>query len=250
MMKDIIKITSLTNSHIKELALLNNPKVRKQEARALVEGVHLVNEAKTLGILEEVLICDEADYIEGIPNYLVTADIIKKLSSTITPQNILGVARIVDKEIDFGDTILVLDGVSDPGNFGTIVRTAKAFNVSSIIVSSGSIDIYNEKVIRATQGAIFKMPIVKMDITSAISLLKEHGYLVIATSLKDAVDIEDIKVVDKYALIVGNEANGISEKSTRLSDKRVKIQMQGDMESLNVAVASAISLYTLNNKRK
>ena len=127
MMKDIIKITSLTNSHIKDLAFLSNSKVRKEKAKALVEGAHLVNEAKDLGILDEVLICDEADYIEGVTNYLVTADIIKKLSTTATPQNILGVARIVDKEIKFGDTILVLDGVSDPGNFGTIVRTAVKF---------------------------------------------------------------------------------------------------------------------------
>ena len=96
-------------------------------------------------------ICDEANYIEGVNNILVTSDIIKKLSTTTTPQNILGVAKILDKEIDFGDTILVLDGVSDPGNLGTIIRTAKAFNVSSIILSSGSIDIYNEKVIRPSR---------------------------------------------------------------------------------------------------
>lgn len=244
------KITSLTNAHIKELALLKNAKERKEQKKVLVEGAHLVDEAHKLKILEEVLICDEANYIEGVNNILVTSDIIKKLSTTTTPQNILGVAKILDKEIDFGDTILVLDGVSDPGNLGTIIRTAKAFNVSSIILSSGSIDIYNEKVIRATQGAIFKMPIVKMDIKDAIALLKQKGYQVFATSLKDATDIENIKVVDKYAIILGNEANGVSSDAIMLSDKKIKIQMDGDMESLNVAIACAICLYTLNNKRK
>lgn len=248
-MKDLIKITSLTNNHIKELAQLSNSKVRNERQKVLVEGLHLVREAKDLNILEEVLICDENDYIEGITNYLVTSDIIKKLSTTTTPQNILGVARIEKKDINFGDTILILDGVSDPGNFGTIIRTAKAFNVSSIVVSNGSIDIYNEKVIRATQGAIFKIPIVKMDIKDAINLFKEKNYLVLSTTLDEAIDIEDIKKINKYVLIVGNEANGISSDAYNLSDERIKIQMPGDMESLNVAVACGISLYTLNNKR-
>lgn len=249
-MKNLLKITSLANAHIKELALLNSAKERKLKGRVLVEGAHLVNEARKLGILEEVLICSEADYINGVSNILVTSDIIKKLSTTTTPQNILGVAKVKEKDIVLSDTILILDGVSDPGNFGTIVRTAKAFDVASIIVSNGSIDIYNEKVIRATQGAIFKMPIVKMEILDAIKLLKDKGYKIYSTALKDAIDIEEVRDVDKYALIVGNEANGVSDEAIKLSDQVLKIQMQGDMESLNVAIASAICIYTLNNKRK
>ena len=248
-MKDITKITSLTNNHIKELAKLADSKERQKRGEVLVEGAHLVKEAYDLGILKEVLIVDEKDYLDGITNILVTSEIIKKLSTTSTPQDILGVAKIEEKQIVYGDTILILDGVSDPGNFGTIVRSAKAFSVSSIVVCGG-IDIYNEKVVRATQGAIFKMPIVKMDLIDAINLLKDKGYTILTTALKGATDIELVGDINKYALIVGNEAKGVSSDSIKLADKLVKIQMSDDVESLNVAIATAVCIYTLNNKRK
>lgn len=248
-MKEFTKITSITNSHIKELAKLKEAKERQKRSEVLVEGIHLVKEASDLGILKEVLIVNEDDYLEGVTNILVTSEIIKKLSTTLTPQGVIGVAKIEEKQIEYGDTILILDGVSDPGNFGTIVRSAKAFNVSSIIVAGG-IDIYNEKVVRATQGAIFKMPIVKMELTKAISLLKDKGYLVYTTALKNASDLEDIESVDKYALIVGNEAKGVSREAIDLCDKVIKIKMNECVESLNVAIACAICIYTLNNKRK
>ena len=248
-MKDFVKITSLTNSHIKELAKLTDSKERIKRGEVLVEGAHLVKEAYNLNILKEVLVVDETDFLEGVTNTLVTSEIIKKLSTTSTPQDILGVAKIEAKEITLGDTILILDGVSDPGNFGTIVRSAKAFNVSSIIVAGG-IDIYNEKVVRATQGAIFKMPIIKMNLKEAINLLKDKGYLIYTTALKQAIDLEEIKVVNKYALIVGNEAKGVSDDAIKYSDKVIKIKMNENVESLNVAVATAICIYTLNNKRK
>ena len=248
-MVNITKITSLNNFHIKELAKLTDSKERIKRGEVLVEGAHLVKEAYNLNILKEVLIVDEADFLEGVTNILVTSEIIKKLSTTSTPQGVLGVAKIEAKEITLGDTILILDGVSDPGNFGTIVRSAKAFNVSSIIVAGG-IDIYNEKVVRATQGAIFKMPIIKMDLKEAITLLKDKGYLIYTTALKQAIDLEEIKVVNKYALIVGNEAKGVSDDAIKYSDKVIKIKMNENVESLNVAIATAICIYTLNNKRK
>ena len=248
-MIELLKITSLTNAHIKELAKLYDNKERNKRGLVLVEGLHLVKEAYELGILSEVLIVNEEDALDGVTNILVTSDIIKKLSSTSTPQAILGVARIENKKLVYGNTILILDGVSDPGNFGTIVRTATALGVASIIVDGG-IDIYNEKVVRATQGAIFKMPIVKMDLKEAILDLKKKGYLVLATSLRDAIDLEDIKEVNKYALILGNEAKGVSSDALALCDKAIKIKMDGDMESLNVAIAGAICLYSLNSKRK
>ena len=244
------KITSINNSHIKELALLKQPKYRKEKNLVLVEGKHLVNEARDANVLEEVLIVNESDYITGVNNILVTNDIINKLSTTSTPQDILGVARIKPKEIVYGDIVLLLDNISDPGNLGTIIRTAMAFNVSSIILSEASIDIYNEKVIRATQGAIFKIPILKMDLVAAINDLKNKGYKVYATALKDAISLSDVMVNDKYALILGNEANGIRKEIIDLSDESIKIEMDGNMESLNVAIANAICLYTLNNKRK
>lgn len=248
-MIELLRITSLNNAHIKELAKLYDNKERNKRGLVLVEGLHLVKEAYQLGILSEVLMVNEEDALDGVTNILVTSDIIKKLSSTSTPQQVLGVAKIENKKLVYGNTILILDGVSDPGNFGTIVRTATALGVASIIVAGG-IDIYNEKVVRATQGAIFKMPIVKMDLKEAINDLKQKDYLVLATSLRDASDLEDIKEINKYALILGNEAKGVSSDALSLCDKAIKIKMDGDMESLNVAIAGAICLYSLNNKRK
>lgn len=249
-MKDIIKITSLSNAHIKELAKLDNAKSRDELGKVLVEGKHLVKEAYALGILCEVLFTSSDDYLESVDNYLVSEEIIKKLSHTTTPQGIIGVAKIKEKEIIYGDSLLLLDGVSDPGNLGTIIRTAKAFGVSSIILSEGSIDIYNDKVIRATQGQIFKMPIVKTNLKKVITELKNKGYVVYATSLKDAIDLEEVKEVNKYALVLGNEANGVSSEIIDLCDCSLKIKMEEDVESLNVAIAGAVCLYSLNNKRK
>lgn len=243
-------ITSASNQHIKDLVALKNVKERNRVGKVLIEGAHLVDEAYKDGILDEVLLVNKNIFYKGVKNTYVTGEIIKKISTTNTPQLILGVALIKQKKIEFGKTILILDGVSDPGNLGTIIRTAKAFEVASIILSNDCVDIYNEKVIRATQGAVFKMPIVKANLIEVIPFLKEQGYKVYATCLKDAIDIEEVKEVSQYALVLGNEANGVSKEVIALCDKALKIKMNQEVESLNVAIAGAICLYSLNQKRK
>lgn len=239
-------ITSPTNPFIKDLMKLYDSGERKQKNKFLVEGYHLVNEAKQAGVLDIVLISNEDDFIDGVTNILVTNDIINKLSKTKTPQGIMGVCNIKTNQVITGSKFLLLDNVSDPGNLGTIIRTALGFNIDSIIISPDSVDIYNDKVIRSTQGALFKIPIIEMDIISAINKLKQDNIYIIGSSLNNSVSLKTLNKVDKYAIILGNEAQGITAEVLSNTDINVKIEINEQLESLNVAIAGAILLFYLS----
>lgn len=239
-------ITSPTNPFIKDLMKLYDSGERKQKNKFLVEGYHLVNEAKQAGVLDIVLISNEDDFIDGVTNILVTNDIINKLSKTKTPQGIMGVCNIKKNQVITGSKFLLLDNVSDPGNLGTIIRTALGFNIDSIIISPDSVDIYNDKVIRSTQGALFKIPIIEMDIISAINKLKQDNIYIIGSSLNNSVSLKTLNKVDKYAIILGNEAQGITAEVLSNTDINVKIEINEQLESLNVAIAGAILLFYLS----
>ena len=144
---------------------------------------------------------------------------------------------------------MICDGVSDPGNLGTIIRSSLAFNVDFIILSKGSVDIYNDKVIRGSQGAILKMPIIYADIKETILNLKENGIKVLASTLaSDSINLKNVNPSKRFALIVGNEGQGISKDSFSLSDERIKIKHSQNIDSLNVGVATSIMLYYLDFK--
>ncbi|MFA5542481.1 MAG: RNA methyltransferase [Bacilli bacterium] len=235
----MIKITSLSNNIIKDLAKLSDKKYRQINKQFLVEGYHLINEANKINRLNTVLITKEEDYIDGVNNILVTNEIIKKITNTISPQGIVGVCDMVESSIS-GDRFLILDNISDPGNMGTLIRSALGFNIDTVIVSDDSVDIYNDKVIRSTQGAIFNINIVICDISKAIDELKENNVMIIGTSLKSSKYLNDINRVNKYAIILGNEASGIKEEVLNKTDFNVKIKINSKLESLNVAIAGGI----------
>lgn len=235
----MVEITSLSNSVIKDVAKLNEKKNRIINKQFLVEGYHLVNEAKLVNALNTVLITKKEDYISGVKNILVTEDIIKKISSTVSPQGIIGVCDVLEKDF-FGDRFLILDNIQDPGNMGTLIRSALGFNIDTIIVSSDSVDIYNDKVIRSTQGAIFNMNIVVGDIAGYIDLLKKMGVTIFGTSLDSSIYLNDVNIVSKYAIILGNEANGIKKEILDKTDLNIKIKINEKLESLNVAIAGAV----------
>lgn len=240
-------ITSVLNSKIKKYVTLKNRKNRYQEKLFLVEGMHLCMEANKCGILEDVLLLKdnelEFSYNKEI-NY-VTENVMRKLSSLTNVPNVIGICKLLDNEKITGNKILLLDDISDPGNLGTIIRSAKAFNVDTIVLSPNSVDIYNDKVLRGTQGMIFKMNIVYNDLASVINNLKKKDYVILGTDVKTGVDVHNIKY-DKFALIMGNEGRGVSENIKNLCDKNIYIKMNKDCESLNVAVATSIILYELN----
>lgn len=236
------KITSVNNELIKELSKLKQKKYRDERKEFLVEGYHLVEEARQF--LKLVLIVDEKDEVKGVENILVTEDVIKKLSSTITPQNIIGVCRYFsDEDVRYSGKIILLDNLQDPGNIGTIIRSSLGFNVDLVVLSKGSCDIYNDKLIRSTQGALFKVRVIEEDLVDAIKKIKASGVKVFGTSLQNGTPLEKIEKVNNYALILGNEGNGVRKELLEITDKNIYIEIDERLESLNVSVASGIIMH-------
>lgn len=239
-------ISSVNNQYIKDLSLLKNKKNRIQENKYIIEGYHLVEEAYKAGVLKEILTTDE-NITFDIPTILVTDAIISKLSSTKEPQGIIGIAEMKKPLWESYSKYLILDDVSDPGNLGTIIRSSAALGIEAIIVSLDTVDEYNDKVLRATQGAIFKIPIFRMNLSDAILKLKQDNVKIIATSLQNSLDLKTIKKPKKFGIILGNEAKGVHPEYLDLADEIVRIEMQNDVESLNVAMSAGIIIYYLMN---
>src|SRR5699024_7948525 len=143
--------------------------------------------------------------------------------------------------------LLLVDAIQDPGNLGTIIRTADAVGMSQIILGTGTVDVYNDKVIRASQGSIFHIPIKQAPLLNIIKELKRSNYTIWASALQNAINYRDAEREKKIALIVGNEGAGISEKILKEADKVVKIPIYGQAESLNVSVAAGILMYQMRN---
>ena len=240
-------ITSVDNKKIKKYTSLKSSKGRKDEGLFLVEGAHMCYEANKNGLLVDLLVLENTEISFNYAGEItyVTSNVLKKVSSLTNPNNVIGVCRIIENKEIIGNHILILDNVSDPGNIGTIIRSSKAFNIDTIILSTNSVDIYNDKVLRSTQGMIFNMNIVYGDLLEIIPRLRDNGYLILGTNVVDGTDVRNIKT-NKYALIMGNEGNGVSDEIQAMCDKNLFIKMNSDCESLNVAVATSILLYELD----
>lgn len=242
------KITSVNNEYIKELVRLHEKKHRDRQQRFLVEGYHLLLEAKDL--LERVLIVDEKDEVIGVKNILVTNEIINKVGFTKTPQPIIGVCRYFPKYTLTGERFLLLDRLQDPGNIGTLVRSAVGFDIDMVVLSDDSVDLYNDKFIRATQGALFKTKVIVAQLEKVVGELKKQKIKIIGTSLEASKDLEEIAGEKKYAIILGNEASGVSKNLLEMTDVNVKIKINPTLESLNVGVAGGIIMHYLAMKSK
>lgn len=240
-------ITSVDNKKIKKYTSLKSSKGRKDEGLFLVEGAHMCYEANKNGLLVDLLVLENTEISFNYASEItyVTSNVLKKVSSLTNPNNVIGVCRIIENKEIIGNHILILDDVSDPGNIGTIIRSSKAFNIDTIILSTNSVNIYNDKVLRSTQGMIFNMNIVYGDLLEIIPRLRDNGYLILGTNVVDGTDVRNIKT-NKYALIMGNEGNGVSDEIQAMCDKNLYIKMNSDCESLNVAVATSILLYELD----
>jgi TrmH family RNA methyltransferase len=224
---------------------LRERKFRDQKQKFIVEGYHLVNEARTSNYLKQVLITDEKDCIDEVENIMVSEAIIKKLASTLTPQPIIGICDFFpDYEIS-GNRILLLDDLQDPGNLGTLVRSSLGFGIDLLVLGLNSVDIYNDKFLRATQGAIFKTRIIKKDLLKTIEILKQKRLIIVGTSLTGR-PLRKLSRLDKYALILGNEGRGIREEILKITDMNVYVETSPKLESLNVAVAGSIIMHHLD----
>ena len=240
-------ITSLDNDKVKYYCKLQKKKYRDINNEFIVEGEHLVLEAFKTGVLKEVLL-EEGEVLPiDVEQIEVTKEILKKISTLTSPPKMIG---LCEKRIEttIGKRILVIDEIQDPGNLGTIIRSAVAFNIDTIVIGDNTVDVYSPKVVRATQGMLFHVPIVFYSIDKLIPILKKLKIPVLATNVKYGEEVKNLTRDEKqtFALIVGNEGNGVNPKYLELSDKFIYIPMNDVVESLNVAIATSIILYEMD----
>lgn len=236
-------ITSVKNDTIKELLKLKQKKYRDDTNLFLIEGYHLVEEAYKNNIVTKIITCTKTNYT-NVEIIEVSETVMEKLAFTKTPQPIMAVCSMnIHKNVDYNQNrYLLLDRLQDPGNVGTILRTASALGYKNVLLSKDSVDLYNDKVIRATQGALFTLNISIVDLKDEISQLQKHHVKVYATALRNAKVIEEYDREEKMAFIMGNEGQGVSKDIIDMSDGAMYIPIE-TMESLNVGIAAAIVMY-------
>jgi len=256
----VVAITSKENKLLKTVRSLQRKKGREETGLFFIEGVRMVDEALRWAdaALQSVIVSDS--YAEknqtlihrldesGKTVYTAKETLFRELCTTEAPQGIGAVLRIPEMEDSHAaedSFLLILDGVSEPGNLGTIIRTAEAAGVDRVLLCKGCADLYNPKVVRATMGSLFRVPCMTGVELSTLETLKQEGFSIIATALSDSVPIAKAAVCGKRALVIGSEAFGVSKEVIALSDMRVHIPMEGEVESLNAGVAAGISMYML-----
>ncbi len=241
-------IQSLQNSKVKEWVRLHNKKDRDQKKRFLIEGEHLLEEALKADCVETI-ITDEDRLETGVPVIRVTEGIMKKISGNVSAVHVIAVCRMKEPELRNSSRLLILDGLQDPGNVGTLIRTAVSFGFDGVYLSPDSCDLYNEKTIRSTQGALFHIPVIRTGLSDLVTQLQKEGVTVIASALDTSENMEDIAPREKMALVVGHEGRGVSKEIQRKADMRLRIEMDG-FESLNAAVAGGIMMYRYRKPAK
>ena len=241
-------VTSVNNEHIKEINKLKEKKHRDLTNTFLIEGEHLVIEANKNHLIKELIVLEGIDIdIDNVKTTYVSKEVMKKLSSMDSYPNVIGICNKKEDE-EINGNVLILDDIQDPGNLGTIIRSSVAFNIDTIILSPKTVDMYNSKVIRSTQGMLFHINIIVKDLEMAINKLKEDNYIIYGTKVDNGKDVREINNISKFALIIGNEGNGMSDKVSNLCDEYLYIKMNNNVESLNAGVAASILLYDLAGK--
>lgn len=237
--------TSVENEKIKEIHKLQTKKYRDLTNNFIVEGEHLVAEAYKSGLLKMIVkltdYSSERDY--DVETVICSDKIMRYLSELDTPSKIIGVCTKKNGHL-MGEKLLLLDNVQDPGNLGTIIRSCVAFEIDTLILSKDCVDLYNSKVIRASQGMLFNCNIIIDDLEKVIKDL--NGYTIYGTKVDGGQNSKGALTEDKIAVIMGNEGNGISENLLNLCNKFLYIKMNKNCESLNVAIATSIILYELD----
>ena len=260
-------ISSKNNEFVKHIKKLKDKKYRDLNNEFIIEGIKIIEEAINENAkIKQIIICDDCEKTSSIPKELmyeiakyecvyVTNQIFETLTDVKNPQGIMAIveknmiASQLKKEdeiqsIDYTqDIIVALDDIQDPGNLGTILRTVDSIGINQILVSKGTADSYNPKVVRSTMGAIFRVKIIECEnLKEVLQNLKKQKYNVVVTSLKTKNSIYDVDY-NKKIIVIGNEANGVSEEIQKIADEKVKIPMLGKTESLNASVATGIILY-------
>lgn len=250
-------ITSKDNENIKSIKKLKERKYRDLNNEYIIEGIKILKEAiQEKAVIKKIVICEEClanniideKLLYEIAKYdclYVSKKIFEGLTDVSKPQGILAVVEKNNKkDINYNEDIIVaLDGLQDPGNLGTILRTLDSANLSQVVVSKDTVDAYNPKVVRSTMGAIFRVNIVEAEnLKETLKEMKRHKYKVMCTDLTASKNIYEIDY-NKKILVIGNEANGISKELLDMADEKIIIPMLGKTESLNASVATSIIVY-------
>lgn len=239
------EILSTKNEYIKHLKKLNTRKSRKEAGVFLADGEKCVSEALEYADVEAVL-TTEPDKYDFDNTILVSRAVIEAVSDTKTPQSSVAVVRLSqNKELPENGLAVILEDVSDPQNVGAIIRIADAAGAAAVIVSPASADPFSQKSVRASMGSVFHVPIIEMDTLDAVKNLSDNGFSVIATHLNGS---EELPCVKNAAIIIGNEARGISNEAAAAADHLYKIKMYGKAESLNASVAAGIVMFRIADK--
>ena len=235
--------SSVNNPKIKQLAKLKTKKYRNKQNLFLVEGAHLVNEAYESGYLKELLLLENKTFNLDVETNYITENVLNTLTEVESPVGIIGICTPKPMTLK-GNKLLILDSIQDPGNLGTIIRSSVAFNIDTIIINDKCADPYSDKVIRSSQGMIFKTNIIKKDLTIFLNEIK--GKIpVYGTKVDGGKDLKTLEKISKFAIIMGNEGNGVNPKLLDMCDEYLYIPMNSKCESLNVGVATSIILYEL-----
>ena len=232
-------ITSKDNKRIKEIRKLLTKKGRTKAQQFLIEGEHLIEEAIQFGAhIEEIFVLETDTFIFDLKTTVVTKDVMSSLSKLVTPPGIIAVVRMETKSIE-SDRVLAIDGIQDPGNLGTLIRTADALNFKRILIGKNTVDPYSDKVLRSSQGSHFHVSLEDVDL---IEVMQNFNGTILTTDLSGE-SLTDKITDEKIMIVLGNEGQGVSEEVLAAANYKVKIDMPGDAESLNVAVAGGILMH-------
>lgn len=240
-------IRSKENDTVKEIRKLKDKKYRKD--KFLVEGIKMIKEAFEENAKIELIVLREGTQldidIKNVKSIEVSETIFNTLTDVVSPQGVLAVISKRKEQIEYkeSDYIIALDGIQDPGNLGTIIRTADSAGIKQVLVSKNTVDCYSPKVVRSTMGAIYRVNVIEEEnLAEKLKSLKKDGFEIVTTALDTKKSIYDISY-NKKIVVIGNEANGVSEEVQNISDCKVKIPMIGKTESLNASVAAGIMIY-------
>ena len=252
------RITSKDNELIKHIKKLKDKKYRDESQEYIVEGIKMIEEAiNEKANIKKIIICEDCEKSESIPKELmyeiakyecvyVTDKIFESITGVVSPQGIIAIIskQIETNKIDSTQEIIVaLDDIQDPGNLGTILRTVDSVGINQLIISKGTADPYNPKVVRSTMGAIFRVKIIESeDLLQTLKEIKKQKYKVVVTSLQTEYSLYEIDY-NRKVIVIGNEANGVKKEIQEMADEKIKIPMLGKTESLNASVATGIVLY-------
>lgn len=242
-------ITSMQNPHVKDWIKLHSKKYRTRTQSFLIEGFHLLEDAINSGWQIDTVIVQDGvtlpDWLSQLKLVTVSQQVFTAISQTETPQGVAAVLKIPATQPITGNHLLLIDQVQDPGNLGTMIRTADAAGFSQVILGKGTVDMYNDKVLRASQGSIFHIPVIEADLLELIPKLQKHAYSVLASALENSVAYDAVGQPNKVALVMGNEGSGVNPEILQLADQCIKIPIYGQAESLNVSIAAGILMYQL-----